>query len=350
MNTPATILIVDDELAGRRTMEALLLNQGYTLTFAENGYEAIQKTLATKPDLVLLDLVMPEMNGFEVCRSLRERTEVAEIPIVIITSLDERQARLQGLEAGADDFISKPFDGTELRARVRTITRLNRYRKLRMEHERLEGALRDLELAYEATLAGWVYAIDLRDHETDGHTQRVTEMTLQLAYTVGMSKEELVHVRRGALLHDIGKLGIPDAILSKPTALSPAEWEIMRKHPIYAQEWLQKIEYLRPAMDIPVAHHEKWDGTGYPYGLEREKIPLAARCFALADVWDSLGSPRPHKPAWDQAKVLDYIRAQSGRHFDPNLVDLFLMLARHGAVMPWVPAQTSTNTKTGATI
>lgn len=181
----------------------------------------------------------------------------------------------------------------------------------------------ELQLAYDATIEGWSRALDLRDKETEGHTQRVTKLTLIMAKKVGLSKEELVHVRRGALLHDIGKMGIPDSILHKPGPLTDEEWVIMRKHPQYAFEMLSPISYLRPALDIPGCHHEKWDGSGYPRGLIGKQIPLEARIFALIDVYDALTSDRPYRKAWSKEKAISYMRDASGSHFDPNLVPLF---------------------------
>jgi putative nucleotidyltransferase with HDIG domain len=177
----------------------------------------------------------------------------------------------------------------------------------------------DLTLAYDATIEGWSRALDLRDKETEGHTQRVTDITLQLAQRLGFGDEELVHVRRGALLHDIGKMGIPDMILLKPGPLTETEWVIMRKHPEYAYALLYAIDYLRPALDIPYCHHEKWDGTGYPQGLKGEQIPLAARLFAVVDVWDALTNDRPYRKAWAVEKVRDYIQSLAGTHFDPQM-------------------------------
>jgi PAS domain S-box-containing protein/putative nucleotidyltransferase with HDIG domain len=184
----------------------------------------------------------------------------------------------------------------------------------------------DLGLAYETTLEGWSRALDLRDKETEGHTQRVTQLSLRLAREMKMGDEDLVHTRRGALLHDIGKMGVPDGILHKPGPLTEAEWELMRKHPTYAFELLSPIEFLRPAIDIPYCHHEKWDGSGYPRGLCAEQIPLPARIFAVVDVWDALISDRPYRKAWDKAQALDYIREQAGLHFDPQVVEVFLKI------------------------
>jgi putative nucleotidyltransferase with HDIG domain len=185
----------------------------------------------------------------------------------------------------------------------------------------------ELSLAYDTTLEGWSRALDLRDKETEGHTQRVTEVTMRLARAIGVSEAELVHLRRGALLHDIGKMGIPDSILLKPGPLTDWEWDIMRRHPVYAYELLSPISFLRPALEIPHYHHEKWDGTGYPSGLKGEQIPQAARIFAIADVWDALRSDRPYRLAWPEEKVREHILSLSGTHFDPKVVAAFMGLS-----------------------
>lgn len=187
----------------------------------------------------------------------------------------------------------------------------------------LQRSHAELMLAYDTTLEGWSKALDLRDKETEGHTLRVTDLTLRLAGAMGISEEEVVHMRRGALLHDIGKMGIPDGILQKPGPLTDEEWAVMRRHPEYAYELLSPIPYLRRALDIPYAHHEKWDGTGYPRGLKGEQIPLSARIFAVADVWDALTSDRPYRKAWPEQKVRAHVRQQSDTHFDPAVVAAF---------------------------
>jgi putative nucleotidyltransferase with HDIG domain len=177
--------------------------------------------------------------------------------------------------------------------------------------------------AYDATILGWSRAMDLRDKETEGHSQRVAEHTMLIAEAMGLGEQEMVHVRRGALLHDIGKLGIPDSILHKPDKLTPEEWNVMHRHPTLGYDMLKDIEYLHPALSIPHCHHEKWDGTGYPRGLKGEKIPLEARIFAIVDVWDALISDRPYRGAWSKGDAADYIREQSGKHFDPRVVEMF---------------------------
>ncbi len=192
--------------------------------------------------------------------------------------------------------------------------------------EHLREAKQDLEIAYDATLEGWVHALELRDDETVEHTQRVTRMCIDLVKLIGFKDEDLPNVWRGALLHDIGKMGVPDSILLKRDELTSEEREIMKMHPSLARDLIYPVEYLRSSIDIPLYHHEKWDGTGYPYGLQGEQIPLVARIFAVADVWDALTSDRPYRKACSQQKALEYIRKQSGRHFDPSVVDVFLRL------------------------
>ena len=184
----------------------------------------------------------------------------------------------------------------------------------------------ELALAYDATIAGWSRAMDLRDKETEGHTQRVTNLTLRLARTLGIGDAQLIHIRHGALLHDIGKMGVPDNILLKPDQLTAEEWEKMMKHPGFAYEMLSSIRYLQPALDIPYCHHEKWDGSGYPRGLKGHEIPIAARIFAVADVWDAITSDRPYRKGWSKEAALEYIREQSAKYFDPEVVERFLEL------------------------
>jgi len=194
--------------------------------------------------------------------------------------------------------------------------------------EGLQRATTELIAAYDATIEGWSRALDLRDKETEGHSQRVTELTIRGARMFGLSDTELVHVRRGALLHDIGKMGVPDAILNKPGPLDADEQEVMRRHPCFAYEWLAPIAFLRPALDIPYCHHEKWDGTGYPRGLKAEQIPLAARIFAAADIWDALRSDRPYRKAWPEERVCEHLLSLGGTHLDPDVLEAILPTIR----------------------
>jgi PAS domain S-box-containing protein len=194
----------------------------------------------------------------------------------------------------------------------------------------LQTAHDNLQAAYEKTIEGWVRALDLRDRETEGHTQRVTELTLRVAKTLGYSEEELSHIRRGALLHDMGKMAIPDEILQKPGPLTEEEWKVMRRHPEYANDMLSAISYLHPALDIPLYHHERWDGSGYPRGLKGEEIPKIARLFAIIDVWDALSSDRPYRKSLRRDQVIQYIIDMSGQLFDPELVKIVLPIIETG--------------------
>ncbi|MCP4141332.1 MAG: GAF domain-containing protein [Chloroflexi bacterium] len=186
----------------------------------------------------------------------------------------------------------------------------------------------ELSLAYDNTLEGWAKALELRDYETEGHSRRVTKLTMKLAENVGVSDEQLLNIRRGALLHDVGKMSVPDTILLKPSALTDEEWTIVRQHPEHGYEMLAPISFLKPALDIPRYHHERWDGSGYPYGLAGKEIPLAARIFAIVDVWDALLSERPYKKAWSDQDALVYIQEQSGKSFDPKIVKIFLEIIK----------------------
>lgn len=326
MNETTNILIVDDNAANRDTLEALLTSLGHELRFAQSGEEALKKAIALPPDLILLDVNMPGMDGFEVCEKLRADSKLASVPIVITTSLDDKKSKMRGIEVGADDFITKPIDGMEIRARVKMILRLNRYRKSLRQQDEIQRAHNELQDAYEETLKGWVRALDARDTETELHSRRVTLLTKSVAGQAGIADQDLEDVRRGALLHDIGKIAVPDHILRKPGPLTDAEWVIMRTHPKAAYDILKPIKHLANSLDIPYCHHERWDGAGYPRGLKGDAIPLSARIFAVIDVWDALLSDRPYRKAWEREKVIEHIQENSGTHFDPVLADLFLKM------------------------
>ena len=436
MKIKTSILIINDDQIMHEVLKEILIGEGYDLFFATNGKEGVEKAMVCKPDVILLDLMKPEMDSFEVCQQLRA---LREMPVPIIISLDDRDSRIKGLNYGADDYLTKPIERAELQARIRTISRLDRYRHersrcetlidsspdaiiiidehgiiqmmnpsarmalndstddlignpfisllpvedvplfleehqtllqngsttLRMETEvhqkehyyipvelhakrfewnekpyiqiitkdisdrilaeqQLKKAFDTLQESLEETITGWGRTLELRDKDTLGHTQRAIEVTVEVARKMGFNDEQLVHIRRGVALHDIGKIGIPDNILFKTDILSEEEWAIMRKHPIYAYEMLSSIFFLLPASVIPLSHHERWDGAGYPQGLKGEEIPLEARIFALVDVWDALCSNRPYRKAWNIEKIINYIRQNSSLLFDPNLVEPFL--------------------------
>jgi PAS domain S-box-containing protein/putative nucleotidyltransferase with HDIG domain len=224
------------------------------------------------------------------------------------------------LETTAKIIYDHEKNATEVQASSRDIT------ERKQSQVALQRANEDLREAYDRTIEGWVLALDLRDRETEGHTQRVTEMAIRLARELGCTDEELLHIRRGALLHDMGKMGIPDEILQKPGPLTDEEWIIMRRHPLYAYQMLSPIHYLNQSLIIPYCHHERWDGTGYPQGLKGEEIPLFARLFAVVDVWDALSSDRPYRKRIPPQEVADYLQEEAGRLFDPYIVEKFLSL------------------------
>ena len=229
--------------------------------------------------------------------------------------------------AGDLDVSVVPQGNDEVTALTNSFNKM--VASLKRSESELINAHEETILAYDRTIEGWCKALELRDNVTEGHTQRVTELTLMIAKQMGISKEELVHVRRGALMHDIGKMAIPDSILKKPSSLDDDEWIEMRKHPIYAHEMLSRIAYLAPALEIPYCHHEKWDGSGYPRGIAGKEIPLAARIFAIADVWDALRSDRPYRKALPASSAMTYIEENKGSHFDPEVVEAFLLLYKN---------------------
>lgn len=323
MSDQPKILIIDDDATIRDFLQAMLRDEDYSIHFAENGMEGLSEAKRLLPDVILLDVLMPGLNGLDVCRKVRSIKLLSTVPVLLITSLSDRESRLDGLRAGADDFISKPFDKFELLVRLSWITRLNRYRRIAEQRRELELVHKQLLSSYDKTIEGWSNALDLRDQETNGHTQRVTEKTLKLARLAGVSEAKLAHIWRGAMLHDIGKLGIPDSVLLKPEPLSEEDWAIMKTHPQLAHNWLSRIPFLQPALAIPYYHHEKWDGSGYPCQLKGNDIPLPARLFAIIDVWDTITSERSYRKAMGNSEAHQYILSKSGTYFDPSVVELF---------------------------
>lgn len=245
-----------------------------------------------------------------------------DIDVTVPYRARHRNGEYIWLETTARLFFDQRSQKPEFQASSRNIT------ERKQAQEALQQAHANLQEAYDRTIEGWVLALDLRDRETEGHTKRVTEMTVRLACALGYNEEEIVHIRRGALLHDIGKMGIPDDILQKPGPLSDDEWVKMRRHPHYAYQMLAPISYLKQALIIPYYHHERWDGSGYPHKLKGDEIPLVARLFAVVDVWDALCSDRPYRKGIPLKEVMDYLQKESRRLFDPDIVDKFLPLLK----------------------
>ncbi|HSV72993.1 MAG TPA: HD domain-containing phosphohydrolase [Chthonomonadales bacterium] len=251
-----------------------------------------------------------------------DRTEYGDIARLVREFFRQRE----DLRAARDELEERVRERTLELAEANHALKLQVARQQRAD-VRIRTLNASLASAYEATIEGWARALDLRDHETEGHCRRVTDMTVRLARAMGFGEEDLAHVRTGALLHDIGKMGVPDSILLKPGPLTAEEWQVVRKHPVLAYELLSPIGFLRPAIAIPYLHHERWDGCGYPLGLAGKQIPLAARIFAVADVWDALRSDRPYRERWPEERVREHIRSLAGTHFDPAVVEVFLRLA-----------------------
>ncbi|MEY2818751.1 MAG: hypothetical protein RL275_2214, partial [Chloroflexota bacterium] len=281
---------------------------------------ACKTILGYKPEEMIgvssFDLIKPEDHP-----QIRElfNQKPGDAPYTVTYRAKHKEGHYVWLETSARAISDhNTMKVVEIQAASRDITERKR------AEEALQLAHNQLRDAYERTIEGWVRALDLRDRETEGHTQRVTEITIKVAKQLGFNEEELSHIKRGALLHDMGKIAIPDEILQKPGPLNETEWERMRQHPMYAFEMLSPIAYLNPALDIPFYHHERWNGSGYPHGLKGEKIPLSARLFAIVDVWDALRSDRPYRKAIPREQVIEYLSENSDILFDPKLVKLFL--------------------------
>jgi response regulator RpfG family c-di-GMP phosphodiesterase len=330
MPNPLRVLIVEDSVDDAELLVRELQRGGYgPLCERVETTAAMQAALARQTwDLVVSDHSVLQFDSLAALNVLK--ASGADIPFIIVSGTIGEERAVQAMKAGASDYLVKgklarliPVVGRELADAQERRARRAAEQALR---DREQQAVLELAAAYEATLEGWARALDLRDRETEGHSQRVTDLTVRLARLMGISEADCVHIRRGALLHDIGKMGIPDSILLKPSPLSPEEWDIMRRHPAYAQELLAPVEYLRPALDIPYCHHEKWDGTGYPRGLKGEEIPLAARMFAAIDIWDAVRSDRPYRSAWPDQQAREYLASLAGAHLDPKVSSLFLEL------------------------
>lgn len=280
---PGKILIVDDESSARAALETLLRREGYDVRDAADGRSALAACSEFKPDLILLDILMPGIDGFEVCRRIKETPETRLTPVVLITGLSDTEDRIRGITAGADDFLSKPIDINELLARTRSLLRLKQYT------DELENA--------EVVLFSLALSIEARDPYTRGHCERLAEMSVMLGEKLALPEEQITALRRAGIVHDIGKVAVPDTILLKPGPLTPGEIAVMRKHPVVGERICAPLKSLRFVLPIIRHHHEKRDGSGYPDGLSGEEIPLAARILQLADVYDALTTDRPYRTA-----------------------------------------------------
>lgn len=309
------ILVVDDNSASRMTAATLLGVEGYEVLEADNGSTALEQVMKSQPDLILLDVMMPGMNGFEVCRQLKQDEQTRLIPVIFITALNDQKSRIQGIEAGGDDFLTKPFDRLELAARVRSLV----YQKRLNE---------DLDHA-EQVLFSIARAIESRDPNTGNHCERLVMLGKAFGEYLNLTGVQLRNLQWGGYLHDIGKVGIPDAVLLKTGKLTAQEWKIMQQHVLIGEQICQPLRTLRGVIPIIRNHHERWDGSGYPSGLVGDEIPYLAQVFQLIDIYDALTSERPYKQALDSEAALQIMAAETANGWrNPQLMEQFTKFVR----------------------
>lgn len=337
MEKKPKILVVDDEEMIRDMINDILAPLGYEIIQACNGLEALEMVDAKSPDIVLLDVTMPKMNGFEVLKRIKESEDTRKIPVVMITALNELQIRIKAIELGVDDFLSKPMDIIELRARVKSLLKVKAYNDHMVSYQKeLESEVakrtKEVQLALEKAKAAsyeTIYilsrAAEYRDEDTGSHLRRVSNYAAAIARKTSNSEEYIETILYGAPLHDVGKIGIPDSILMKPGKLDPEEFEIMKDHVKIGGLILKgsNSELIKRGEEIALFHHEKWDGSGYPNGLKAGEIPLSGRIVAVADVFDALTTRRPYKESFSLDKAVGIIREGNGSHLDPEIVDIF---------------------------
>jgi len=337
MNNKPVLLIIDDLQQNIDLMEAQLVAQDYEIRKATSGEEALASLCSTDIDLVLLDVMMPGMDGFEVTRRIRQNHALRRIPIILVTALRGIEDRVKGIDAGCDDFLSKPVDKTELIARINSLLRVKAYNDLvknyqtQLEKEvasrtvELTAAFDQLKASAQDTIYRLSMAMEYKDEDTGAHIKRMSRYAAAVASRLGLDDHLIETILLAAPLHDLGKLGIPDAILLKPGKLDEHEWEIMKTHSKIGADILKgsTAEHLNLAESIARSHHEKWDGSGYPDGLRGTQIPIAVRCCSIADVFDALTSRRPYKEPFPLKEALKIVAGGRGTHFDPAVVDAF---------------------------
>jgi len=307
----ASILIADDDEISARFLKRLLTREGHHVSVVNSGEEALRACASHPPDLVLIDLVSPTGHGFDFCRRLKEQKLTRFIPVVIVTAQSDRRDRLDGINAGADDFVTKPFDATELHARIRSLVRLKRYT------DELESA--------EAVILGLGATIEARDPNTQGHCQRLAKFATSLGRELGLDDTDLAALERGGYLHDIGKIAVPDSVLLKDGKLDPQESRVMREHPIVGDALCAGLRSLQAVRPIVRSHHERLDGSGYPDGLKNAEVPLLAQIVSIVDVFDALTMERPYREARPRQEAFDVLSTEASKGWrDRALVDAFV--------------------------
>lgn len=328
-----TILIIDDQLTSRHILKQLVssIEEGINVKAFESPIEALEWTTRNQADLVLTDYKMPEMNGIEFIQNFRTNSRCANVPVIMVTSIEDRKVRYDALGVGATDFLMKPVDHEECRARCRNLlTQFQQYKiisdRSHWLERRVAESTSEIRLRERETLLRLARAGEYRDEETGNHVIRMAKYSRIIAETIGLSEKEAGVIEMAAPMHDIGKIGIRDEILMKPGKLTADEFEIMKLHATIGYDILKDSpsKYLQMGAVIALGHHEKFDGTGYPHGKQGNDIPIEARIVAVADVYDALVSERPYKNAWSMQAAIEYMESHSGKHFDPQCLDAFM--------------------------
>jgi putative two-component system response regulator len=340
MKDKAVILVVDDQIQNIELLEAYLVPQGYEIVTATRGEEGLEKIAGNQIDLILLDVLMPGMDGFEFTRKVRQDNKNRLLPIILVTALKETEDRVKGIEAGCDDFLSKPVDKLELSARVRSLLKVKAYndlmsnyqKELESEVTRRTGELKQAFEMIKAASLDTIYRLSMaseyKDQDTGAHIKRMSRYCAAVAGRLGLDDSMIETILYASPMHDLGKIGVPDVILLKPSKLDRLEWEIMKQHTVIGAKILEgsDAEFIKLGEIIALSHHEKWDGSGYPNGLKGEEIPIAGRIAAIADVFDALMSKRPYKEPFSEEESLAIIREGKGSHFDPEIADAFFAI------------------------
>jgi len=334
------ILVIDDEPLNLQVLESMLVPLGYDVVLAKNGGEGLKKIGEERPDLILLDVMMPGMSGFEVAKRVKDGPGTAIIPIVMVTALREVSDRVKALESGADDFLTKPVDKTELRARVRSLLKVKAYNDHMRNYQKeletevaqrtsdLKKALQTIKTGSLDTIYRLSRATVYKDEGTGAHIKRMAHYATAVARSLGLDDEMAETILYATPMHDVGKIGIPDRILLKRGPLTADEWEIMKQHTVIGSRILEGSDagFIKLGEVIALTHHERWDGGGYPGGLTGEDIPLVGRITAIVDVFDALTTKRPYKKAFDVGMSFEIIRKGDGAHFDPRVVASFFSI------------------------